>query len=224
MKIVALLPIKSNSDRVKDKNFKKFGDKPLFHWMLETLNNIPEISEIIINTDAKDKLVSLGLVEDNRVKLRKRKSKICGDHVSMNLIIKDDIDNVDGDIFIQTHVTNPLLTKSSIEKAISIFKNALEKNEADSLFAVNKIQKMLYDENGTPVNHDPTNLIRTQDLKPLYEDNSNMYLFTKESFNKSNARIGVNPIMFETSFLESTDINTIEDWNLAEIKLQFWKK
>ena len=224
MKVVALLPMKANSERVKGKNFRDFSGKPLFRWMLDTLMSIPAIDTIVINTDARQILADNGLIDSDRILIRDRAKEICGDLVSMNIIINDDISNVDADIYLMTHTTNPLLSKASVEAALSKFKNALEEGSADSLFTVNKVQERFYDENVRPINHDPDNLIRTQDLDPWYKENSNLYLFTKESFLRTNARIGANPIMLETPPYESTDIDTPDDWDLGEVVVEYYRK
>ena len=224
MRVVALLPMKANSERVKGKNFRDFGGKPLFRWILDTLLSIKEIDLIVINTDASHLLAKNHVMSDDRILLRERKKKICGDLVSMNVIVKDDIENIDSDIYLMTHTTNPLLSKSSIEMAILKFLDALQTEKSDSLFSVNKIQERFYDDQAVPINHDPNNLIRTQDLKPWYQENSNLYLFTKKSFEITQARIGANPMMLETAPYESIDIDTPDDWDLGEIMVEYYKK
>ncbi|MDB2504038.1 acylneuraminate cytidylyltransferase family protein [Gammaproteobacteria bacterium] len=224
MKVVALLPMKANSERVKGKNFRDFGGKPLYRWMLDTLLSIAEIDLIVINTDARAILASDGLTESERIKIRDRREDICGDMVSMNLIIADDIDNIEADIFLMTHTTNPLLSRVSVKAAISDFKNAVRDRRADSLFTVNKVQDRFYDGNVQPINHDLNNLIRTQDLEPWYQENSNLYLFTKESFLRTQTRIGSNPMMLETEPYESTDIDTPSDWDLGEVMVDYYRK
>ena len=196
-KIVALLPMKANSQRVKGKNFKIFNGKPLFRWMLDTLLAIKEIEQVIINTDAREILAENSLVETDRITIRDRKPEICGDMVSMNLVIEDDVQNIDADIYLMTHTTNPLMTTKTVEGALRSFQEQKNKGSSDSLFTVDKIQTRFYRKDGSAVNHDPDNLIRTQDLEPWFEENSNLYIFTKEAFAKTNARIGTKPIMFE---------------------------
>ena len=61
----------------------------------------------------------------------------------------------------------------------------------------------------------PNNLVRTQDLEPWFEENSNLYIFTRESFAKTQARIGAQPMMYEGPFFESIDIDTPADWDFA---------
>ena len=224
MKVVALLPMKANSERVKGKNFRDFCGKPLFRWMIDMLISISEIDIVVINTDARHILLEHGLIETDRLLIRDRKSEICGDFVSMNVVIKDDIDNVDADIYLMTHTTNPLLSKKSVECAISQFKGALKDRTANSLFTVNKAQERFYDSNAKALNHDPENLVRTQDLEPWYQENSNLYLFTKEGFSQTNARIGSKPMMLETPPYESTDIDTPDDWDLGEVMVEYYRK
>lgn len=223
MKLIAILPMKANSERVKGKNFKILGEKPLFKWILDTLLNVSEIDTIVINTDARDELYKNGLDENNKILIRDRREEICGDHTSMNLVIGDDVNSVDADIYLMTHTTNPFLTENTIKKAIKTFKEALKNGEADSLFTVNKVQERFYDKNAKAINHDPDNLIRTQDIDPWYKENSNLYLFTKDSFKKTMARIGEKPIMIDTSFFESIDIDTMENWHLAEMVVKYEK-
>lgn len=216
-KVVALLPMKRHSARVPNKNFRPFGGKPLFAWILEELLAVTQIHQIVINTDATDLLESHALVQSPRVLLRNRREEICGDFVSMNLVIEDDINAVEADTYLMTHTTNPLLQRKTIEGALEAYHSGVANDTADSLFTATKFQTRFYREDGSPINHDPNNLIRTQDLEPWYEENSNMYIFSKASFNETNARIGNKPILFETPSNESMDIDTQDDWVLAEI-------
>lgn len=223
-KVVALLPMKANSERVKGKNFKDFCGKPLFRWVLETLLSVPEISSVVINTDAREILEAHGLENSDRVIIRDRPSKIRGDLVSMNEVIKDDISNTDADIFLMTHTTNPLLSKKSIEIALDLFQKAYTAGQHDSLFTVNRVQDRFYTADAKPINHDPNNLIRTQDLEPWFQENSNLYLFTKEGFEATGARIGKSPTMLVTEPFESTDIDTPDDWRFAEAVVRYYKE
>lgn len=211
-KTIALLPMKANSERVKGKNFKHFSGKPLFQWTLNTLLSVKEIDQVIINTDARELLINNGLVENDRLLIRDRRPEICGDLVSMNLIIEDDINNTDADVYLMTHTTNPMMKANTVRDALAAFNS---NKTIDSLFTVDKIQTRFYDKDCNPVNHNPDNLLRTQDLEPWYEENSNLYIFTKNSFINTKARIGKNPMMYETPKFESIDIDTPSDWDLA---------
>jgi CMP-N-acetylneuraminic acid synthetase len=213
--IVALLPIKGHSERVPGKNFRPFSGKPLFRWILDTLLELQEISFVVINTDARFSLEECGVKESERVKIRDRNPAICGDFVSINLILQDDISAFSADTYLMTHATNPLLSSATIRAAIQCYQTGLGAGH-DSLFTVNRYQSRFYYGNGTPLNHDPSRLIRTQDLDPIFEENSNLYLFTKKSFMKAGNRIGNKPCMMVTPPYESLDIDDQGSWDFAE--------
>lgn len=221
-KIVALLPIKKNSNRVPGKNFRMLDGRPLFKWILATLSRIDKIDCIVINTDARRELFDCGLEENDKVLIRDRAPRICGDTVSMNRIIEDDISAIPADIYLMSHATNPFLSESTIYKALLHFEKALVAGQCDSLFTVNRVQARFYREDGSPVNHDPSILIQTQDLEPWFEENSNLYFFSSSSFASTKARIGTNPLMYEVPQLEAIDIDTEDDWSLAMALASTW--
>lgn len=208
--------MKANSQRVTGKNFRPLNGKPLFAWVLDSLLAIDEIDAVVINTDARHILAENGLVEGGRVIIRDRKPDLCGDTVSMNKILADDIAAVPADTYLMTHTTNPMLTHGTIHSALQAYRAGVTNGTADSLFTVNKIQTRFYRADGSAVNHDPDNLIQTQDLEPWFEENSNLYIFSAESFAASNARIGRKPILHVMDKTEAIDIDTPEDWALAE--------
>ncbi|MCY6483671.1 acylneuraminate cytidylyltransferase family protein [Clostridium aestuarii] len=213
-KIVALLPIKTYSERVKKKNFREFCGKPLYTWVLDKLLKSKYISKIVIDTDSKYLLEILDK-KDDKIFLIERPDNLRGGLVPMNQIIHYDILQCEEKCFLQTHCTNPLLSTETIDKTIETYFNNLL--EYDSLFTVNKIQKRLYNINLQPINHNPNELLRTQDLEPIYEENSNIFIFSKASFeNNNNNRIGKKPYLFEQNYLESLDIDTEEDFIIAE--------
>lgn len=222
-KIVALLPMKAQSIRVPNKNFKELSNKPLFEWILESLINIDQISNIVINTDAIDILKGFDLINNEKIIIKERKLELCGDLVSMNKIIENDLDDFSADIYLMTHTTNPFLSSNTIRESIKVFNKLISEEKYDSLFSVNKVQTRFYSKDSSPINHDPDKLVRTQDLEPWYEENSCLYLFSKDSFMNTNARIGKNPFMYETPKLESIDIDNSEDWELAEALGSFMK-
>jgi len=208
--------MKANSERVKGKNFRSFNGKPLFRWMLDTLLSIDDIDEVIINTDARHVLADNGLVDGPRVRIRDRRPEICGDFVSMNLVIADDIANVPADIYLMTHTTNPLLSAASIRGSLAMYRRGLAEGTGDSVFTVNKFQTRFYRADSSAINHDPKVLLRTQDLEPWFEENSNLYVFSAASFASTQARIGQHPLMYEMGRSESVDIDDQESWYIAE--------
>ncbi|WP_144584115.1 cytidylyltransferase domain-containing protein [Campylobacter coli] len=216
MTINVLLPMKGNSERVKNKNMKDFNGFPLYHAIMKALLESSYINKIFINTDsdiiASDVKKNFG---DDIVIIR-RPLEIQGDFVSMNDIIAYDLTQCDGEYFLQTHSTNPLLKTSTIDLAIRKFFDNLD--VYDSLFSVTKVQTRFYDKNAKAINHNPEKLLRTQDLEPMYEENSNFYIFSKKSFELAGKkRIGLKPQIFSMNKLEAVDIDNPEDFILAEL-------
>jgi len=216
-KLVALLPMKAHSERVPGKNFRALGAKPLYAWMLDTLLAIEDIAMVVINTDAAAEFGNDPRLAQPRVLLRQRSAALCGDFVSMNLIIADDIAAVPADSYLMTHVTNPFLSAPTIRAAVAAYDAGLSAGRADSLFTVTRHQTRFYRADGSAINHDPANLIRTQDLEPWFEENSCMYLFSAASFTRTNARIGEHPILFPIPKREAVDIDDQDDWNVAAL-------
>jgi len=216
MILKALLPMKGTSERVPNKNMRDFDGFPLYHAVMKSLLDSKYIDKVVINTDseviARDAKDNFG---DNVIIIN-RPLEIQGGDVSMNIIIDYDLHQIDAKYFLQTHSTNPLLKSETIDKAIEAYFENLDNN--DSLFGVTKVQTRFYDKDAKPINHNPQELLRTQDLEPLYEENSNFYIFSKESFeNSGNKRIGLKPQIFEVNKLEAIDIDEPEDFILAEL-------
>ena len=188
MGICALMPMKSHSERVPNKNLKLFCGKPLYHSMMNQLLLAQTIDRIVVDTDSPDIKNDIKKNFEDII-IIDRPASIQGDFVSMNKIIAYDLSILEGKDFIQTHSTNPLLKAKTIDNAVKQYLTDIKKY--DSLFSVTKLQTRLYDKNLIPVMHNPRKLIRTQDLEPLYEENSNFYIFSKSSFkNAKNERIG----------------------------------
>jgi CMP-N-acetylneuraminic acid synthetase len=206
--------MKGHSERAPNKNIRDFaGRGPLFRQVYDLLAACERVAEIIIDTDSP-RIMELaeGLP---KVKIVERPKALHGDLVSMNDIIAHDLTQAAHEHLLQTHSTNPLLSKATLEAATERYFQALP--EHDSLFSVTARQNRFYWPDGRPVNHNPEELLRTQDLPPLYEENSCFYFFSPESFHRANRRrIGQRPVLFPMSKLEAVDIDDEDDFALAE--------
>lgn len=221
--ITALVPMKGRSERVQGKNLRPFAGKPLCTYILDTLEQSQYINRVIVNTDSDE--IARVCQEFSKVTIHNRIREIQGHHIPMNSILHWDIENNENPVehYLQTHVTNPLLRKETIDNAIKHYFDTLEK--FDSLFSVTLFQSRLYDAMGNGINHDPKKLINTQYLPKLYEENSNIYIFSKTSFrNAGHNRLGLKPTMFETNKMESLDIDTNDDFVMAESAYHALKK
>lgn len=217
MKYSVFLPIKEKSTRLPNKNFLPIAGKPLFRWVLDTLNSVDEVNEIFLDTDSSYLLNEFDLTNYKKVTLHERPLDLRPGETSMNLILEHCMPLIKNDDIIQTHVTNPLLKAQTVKDAIKSYEEKL--NEGfDSLFTVSTWFKRFY-YRGEPVNHDPKNLLPTQDLEPLYEENSILYIFSKEVFRKTKIRIGEKPVLFPMNMLEAVDIDYKEEFIMAEALL-----
>ncbi|PKP57971.1 acylneuraminate cytidylyltransferase [Candidatus Atribacteria bacterium HGW-Atribacteria-1] len=213
--LFALLPMKEHSERIPNKNMRDFCGKPLYHKIMESLLKSKYIESVVIDTDSKI-IAEDALKNFDRVEIINRSEKLRGDFVPMNDIIACDLSQLRGEYFLQTHSTNPLLTADTINKAIEQYFENIKRY--DSLFSVTRFQARLYGQDGSAINHNPNELLRTQDLSPIFEENSNLYIFSKKSFREAgNKRIGLNPQMFEMSKFESIDIDELGEFELAKI-------
>ena len=213
-KVVALVPIKEHSERVAGKNFREFCGKPLYQHILHTLDRTYAVDEIVVDTDS-DRIIQEAPALSAKIRVIERPGELRGDEVSTNRIFDYDLTQTEAEIYLQTHATNPLLKSETLARALRLFVDSEE--EHDSVFGVNMHRSRFYLEDGTAVNHDPEDLIPTQDLQPVYEENSCLYVFTRESFAKRNRRIGLKPLMFATPAIESTDIDDEFTFRLAEV-------
>lgn len=209
----AILPIKFNSERVPGKNFRLLNGKPLYLHILHTLLDVSKISEIVINTDTPIKEFG-GLFEDSRLIYSSRPSDLCGEYVSMNDIISYELKRSSSNYFFMTHTTNPLLRSETITRLLFEFESLGQ--DQDSVVSVTEYFGRFLSLDGTPLNHNPQQLLRTQDLKPVLFENSCGYVFSKHSFLESNSRIGLNPKFVSTPKIESIDIDDEEDFFIAE--------
>jgi len=216
LKIVALVPMRHHSQRVPRKNYREMAGKPLYHHILNTLDDCPEIDKIVVDTDSE--IIIEGLrVDFPQVMIIERPTVLRADDVPMNDVLLYDTDQIPADLYLQTHSTNPLLKAETISRAIRSFHE--QSGKYDSLFSVTRLQTRLWDENTKPVNHDPNILLQTQDLPPIFEENSCIYLFTAEKLRERRNRVGEKPMMYEIKPDEALDIDEESDFMIADIIL-----
>jgi len=215
--IVALVPMRHHSQRVPGKNIRPLANKPLFEYIIQTLISCPEINQIVVDTDSN--VIQAALAQKYPgVLVLERPASLRGDDVSMNEILMYDTSQVPADFYLQTHSTNPLLSAATVRKAIQTF---LENYPAfDSLFSVTRLQTRLWDSLTRPINHNPSILLQTQDLPPIFEENSNMYIFTRDSLIERRNRLGARPLMFEIEATEALDIDNELDFKIAEVMVE----
>ena len=215
--ITALIPMRHHSQRVPGKNYRPLAGKPLYQHIVETLLAVPEISNVVVDTDSEP--VMDGLRRDfPQVVILPRPENLRADTIPMNEILLYDTSQVEADFYLQTHSTNPLLRPETISKAVLTF--LADYPAHDSLFSVTRLQTRLYDQYGHAINHDPDILLQTQDLPPVYEENSCMYIFTRENLARRRNRLGERPQLFEMDAAEAWDIDEELDFAITDFLMQ----
>src|SRR5512135_2484916 len=213
MKIVALVPMRHHSQRVAGKNYRPLAGRPLFHYIIEMLLGVPEVGQVVVDTDSEPVINGLRAAFP-AVDIIERPEHLRADDVSMNDILMHDTAQFQADYYVQTHSTNPLLRTETVSRGINALLSSYPKY--DSLFSVTRLQTRLYDQNGRALNHDPAVLIQTQDLQPVFEENSCLYMFSRENLVKRHYRIGDRPLMFEIGRDEAWDIDDELDFAICD--------
>ncbi|MHC4204195.1 MAG: acylneuraminate cytidylyltransferase family protein [Planctomycetota bacterium] len=212
-RIVALVPMRHNSERVPGKNYRPFGGRELYHHIIESLTDCEMIDEVVIDTDSPT-IMENASEHFPHVRLIERPQELRDGTVPMNDVLLYDVTQVEADYYLQTHSTNPLLSIETITHAIGLFLDNCP--SYDSLFSVTRIQTRLWDEQTRAINHNPAILLRTQDLPPVYEENSCLYIFSRSTLEKRHNRIGERPLMFEINAEQAWDIDNESDFRIAE--------
>ncbi|MBK1992439.1 hypothetical protein JG676_07540 [Campylobacter sp. 2018MI35] len=215
MKIVAVMPIKLNNKRCPNKNIRLLDQKPLLQYNLEVLKKIDNINEIYVY--CSDKKINNFI--DNNIIFLERSKKLDRDNTNFTEIFQEFMKVINADIYIYSHATAPFLKENSILKCLENVIN----NGYDSSFTAIKIQDYLWTSKFKPLNFNPALIPRSQDLEIIYRETSGVYVFKKEVFMKYKKRVGINPKIVEVSFIESIDINTEEDFELASVIVKILK-
>ena len=214
-RVVALVPMRHSSERVPGKNYRELAGRPLYAHIIRTLLDSGVVDQVVVDTDSPT--VTEGMASAfPEVLVLERPEHLRAGEVPMNDVILHDIGQVPADLYLQTHTTNPLLRPETVRKAVETFTGS---PEHDSLFTVTALHTRLWSQDGKPMNHDPKVLLRTQDLPPVYEENSNLYLFSGDLLRSTGSRIGSNPLLFPVEAEEALDIDVELDWLIVEALL-----
>jgi CMP-N-acetylneuraminic acid synthetase len=211
--IAALVPMRHSSERVPGKNYRDFAGKPLFFHVTESLLQCSLISQVVIDTDSP-RVIELCQEHFPQVTILERPEHLRDGSIPMNDVLLNAISQVPADFYLQTHSTNPILTPETVQRGVEKFLEIHPMH--DSLFTVTRKQVRMWDPLARPINHNQNILLRTQDLPPIYEENSCMYLFSEEILRRKHNRIGDRPYMFEMPEIEAQDIDVELNFLVAE--------
>jgi CMP-N-acetylneuraminic acid synthetase/regulator of RNase E activity RraA len=210
MKIVCIVPVKSTSSRIKNKNIKLLGNKPLFLHTLKKLLEITLIDEVWIDTDDIEIVKIAENYGYNGFKYFIRKKEFATNKTDGNKLLENEIDNIEADIYIQVLCTSPFTKKNSIEKCCDLLKSGQEKSVVGCYF-----EKLYLWNNKGPV-YDKNNIPNSNNLENTIIESMSIYGITKDEFQKTKLRIGTNPFLLNLDNEERIDINYQSDFDLAE--------
>ncbi len=204
MKIVAIVPIKKKSERVKGKNFKKINNVPLFSILLKKLKKC-KFDEIYVDSDS---LSVKKFCKEYKYNFIERKPRLAKNNSNGNDLLNYHRSIIKADIYYQLFVTSPLIKIKTINKCIDILKR--NKN-FDSVFTVNKIYSWFWFKN-RPVNYNPKVLPRSQDAQPIVQETTGLYGIRSDVLKKTKCRIGKRPFMYQVSDEEMIDLDNKKDF------------
>lgn len=204
------MPIKLINERCPGKNTRMLGSKPLLQYELNNLIKTELCDSINVFCSSEE--VIPYLLEG--VSFVKRPEYLDLPTSNFTQIFEKFTEHYDADIYVYAHATAPFIKKDTMVQCIE----AVKSGKYDSAFCAVKLQDYLW-QDGKPLNFNASNLPRTQDLKPIYQETSGIYVFKKDVFDKYHRRIGKKPFIKKVSFKEAVDIDTPEDFKLAEALL-----
>lgn len=213
MKVVAFVPIKLNSERLVNKNILPLGNHCVSWYIFNTLSKVPNIDEIYVY--CSNELIK-NYIPPN-IKFLKRPVYLDENNVLGLQIYQEFIKQVDADVYILAHTTSPFISVQTISSSL---KRILD-DVNDSALTVTKHNKFTW-YNDCPLNYDPFNVVRTQDLSPVYIETSAFYMFKRDTLQLYRRRIGCTPFLAEINQLERIDIDTKEDYDMAVFMLPLY--
>tara|TARA_B100001057_G_scaffold501262_1_gene622812 strand:+ start:5941 stop:6588 length:648 start_codon:yes stop_codon:yes gene_type:complete len=212
MKIIAIIPIKNNSQRVHKKNFKMINGKPLYRYLLDNLSRC-NFDEIYVDSDSKE---IENYCKKKNYSFIKRIPNLSKDSANGNDLLNYHSTIIKADIYFQLFITSPLLKISTINKCISILK---KNKKYDSIFTIKKIHSWFWFKN-KPVNYKPKILPRSQDAKPIIQETTGIYGIRKNTIKKVKCRIGSRPYLLEVGDEESIDLDNKKDFEYLKFVLK----
>lgn len=213
-KVVSFIPIKLNNQRLPGKNLMQLDGEPLCNYIFETIKQVEAIDEkyVYCSDESIQEYIPEGLT------FLKRDSYLDGFKVKGLEIIDRFVKDVDADIYVLTHVTQPFTKSESIRLALDKVMN----EGYDSAFSCIKIQDYCWYQ-GRPFNYDMKDIVTTQNLEPIYMETGAFFIFRKEVFTELHQRIGKKPYMCVLDELEAVDIDTAEDFEFAKVVASYLK-
>lgn len=210
MKYLGYVTVRLNSTRVPQKSIREVGGIPLIERAIATLNQVDAISDSILY--CSDEIIKSYIEPQQRYTFIKRSKHLDADDTTFNEVLESIIDNLDTDFIVYLSCTSPFIKAATIQNMIY----QIENSGYDSAFAATEAKTFCWF-NNKPLNYNPSNVPRTQDIEPVIIEASSLYIFQKELFKTNKRRIGFNPYIKIVDAFEGWDIDTPDDLKMAEL-------
>lgn len=209
--VAALIGVRGGSQRIKKKNSRDFSNSNLLRIKVMQLLEVKNLDRVIVNSE-DDALLSIA--KESGAEVVKRDPAFATDGISTSEYYKNIAENCDADIILSATVTTPLMRKESYEKGIKKFLE-LQGQGFDSVTSCSVLKEFLY-VNGKPLNYDPSNQVRSQDLPNIFALNYGYSILFRDDMIRNKNIVGKNPFFMPHNKIESVDIDTLEDFFIAE--------
>lgn len=210
MKFIGYVTVRLDSKRVPQKSIREVGGIPLIGRAIATLNQVDAISDTILY--CSDEKIKEYIDPDQRYTFIKRSRHLDSDETTFNDVLESIIDKLDTDFIVFLSCTSPFIKAATIQNMIY----QIENSGYDSAFAATEAKTFCWF-NNKPLNYNPSNVPRTQDIEPVIIEASSLYIFQKELFKTNKRRIGFNPYIKIVDTFEGWDIDTPDDLKMAEL-------
>ena len=211
-RIVAIIPIRKNSQRVKNKNFKKFyKNKSLLEIKLNQLKKIKEIDQIVVSSDSeKAELIA----NKYNVSFHKREKFYASSKCSGSDFFHNLASSINGEYLMYCPCTSPMIKTKTYKKFIKKFINS--KNKFDSLNTVTLLNTFIWKGNKS-LNYNSLKAPNSQDLpKNFYELTFGLNIISRNKMIKLRNIVGNKPNFMILDKIEATDIDDEVDFFLAQ--------
>ena len=209
-KIACLIPARSGSKRIKNKNLLKINKKEsLIKFVCKNIVTSKKINNFFIGTDKKKIFNSIGILKKKFI-IFNRSKKSASDKAPTELVVKEFLKkNRNFNIIVLVQLTNPFIHSKYIDEAI----NKFLKNKYDSLLSVTKTKHFLwkFKKFAKPINYDFKRRPRSQKFKSYYIENGSFYIFYKKNFLKFNNRLHGKIGVYEMPAYSSQELDTYDD-------------
>jgi len=221
MKIAAIIPARAGSKGIPRKNLRMMNSKPLIYYSINSIQNSMNNIDIYLTSD-DDELLSVGELYGARP--IKRDLSLSTDKITLDPVIFNAVESIEKiysqiyDIVITVQPTSPLLTSNTLDLAIDKFIN--ENN--DTVISVVNRPHLSWNEFNHEIVPSYTERKNRQDLPKHYIE-TGAFVITKREYITTSSRFGNKISVYEVPEKESIDIDSPEDWWVAEKILKMKK-